>query len=147
MAGESLMDGVAQAVQDAARAAEIAVQSAQIQASAQKLAANAGSGFHIEPEAAATLIKSCMHSLDELNSLGASVNVIIQAPKLGQTPGAQVVAPFTQSVATDAQGMRQAIQNLRQTLTDMIQAYHQASTNYAETEAIIKASLPSPPKA
>jgi hypothetical protein len=147
MAGESLMSGVAQAVQDAARAAEIAVQSAQIQASAQKLASNAGSGFHIEPEAAATLIKSCMTSLDELNSLGASVGTIIQAPKLGQTPGAEVVAPFTQSVATDAQGMQQAILNLRQTLTDMIQAYHRASTNYAETEAIIKASLPSAPKA
>jgi hypothetical protein len=29
----------------------------------------------------------------------------------------------------------------------MIQAYHRASTNYAETEAIIQASLPKPPQA
>lgn len=145
MAGESLMDGVAQAVQDAARAAEIAVQSAQIQASAQKLAANAGSGFHIEPEAAATLIKSCMHSLDELNSLRPHVMTVSQAPKLGQTPGANVVAPFTQQVATDPQGIGQAITNLTQTLQDMIKAYRQASTNYAETESIIQSSLPKPP--
>lgn len=145
MAGEGLIDGVAQAVQDAARSAEIAVQSAQIQVSAQKLATNAGSGFHIEPEAAATLIKSCMTSLDELNGLHSHVMTVSQAPKLGQTPGANVVAPFTQQVATDPQGIGQAITNLTQTLQDMIKAYHQASTNYAETEAIIRSSLPKPP--
>jgi hypothetical protein len=44
-------------------------------------------------------------------------------------------------VATDAQGMVQAITNLQRTLQAMEQAYRQASTNYQETETIIAASL------
>ncbi|HEX4724399.1 MAG TPA: hypothetical protein VH333_17910 [Pseudonocardiaceae bacterium] len=147
MADEGLFGGIVAAMQTAERTAEIAAQSAQIQASAQQLATSAGSGFHIEPEAAATLIKSCMTSLDELNSLVGHVNTVGQAPQLGQTPAAVVVSPFTQQVATDPQGLGPAIQNLRQTLTDMIAAYHKASTNYAETEAIIQSSLPKAPKA
>lgn len=145
MADEGLYGGVVAAMQAAERTAEIAAQSAQIQASAQQLATSAGSGFHIEPEASATLIKSCMTSLDELNSIERHVKTIEQAPALGTTPAATVVAPFTQQVATDPQGMTQAILNLKATLQDMISAYQKASTNYAETEAIIQASLPKPP--
>jgi hypothetical protein len=129
------------------RLAEISAESAQIKASAQNLSAAAGTGFHIEPQAAATLIKSCMTSLDELNTLQSHLTTVSLAPKLGESPGAQVIAPFTQQVATDPQGIVTALTNLRQTLTDMIQAYHKASTNYAETEAIIQASLPTPPSA
>jgi hypothetical protein len=66
---------------------------------------------------------------------------ITQAPKLGQTPGAKVVAPFTQQVGADQQGMVPAINSLKKTLADMIRAYQKASTNYAETEAIIAQSL------
>jgi hypothetical protein len=145
MADEGMFGGTVEAMQAAERTAEIAAQSAQIQASAQKLAASAGAGFHIEPEAAATLIKSCMTSIDELNSLQPHVLTVSQAPKLGKTPAATVVAPFTQQVATDAQGIGDAVRNLTKTLQDMITAYHNASTNYAETEAIIKASLPKSP--
>jgi hypothetical protein len=145
MADQGFLGEVAQAAQAAATAAQIAAQSAQIQASAQQLSATAGSGFHITPEAAATLIKSCMHALDELNSLAPHVITVSQAPQLGQTPGAAVVGPFTQQVATDAQGVRQAIDNLKQTLGNMIAAYQKASTNYAETEAIIQSSLPKMP--
>jgi hypothetical protein len=138
---------VAGAAQFVARTAEIAAQSAQIQASAQQLSAAAGTGFHIEPQAAATLIKSCMTSLDELNGLERHLVTISEAPKLGQTPGAAVISPFTQEVATDPQGIVLALQNLTQTLKDMILAYQKASTNYAETEAIIQASMPKAPKA
>jgi hypothetical protein len=88
-----------------ARTTEIATQSAQIQASAQQLAAAAGTGFHIEPQAAAILIKSCMTSLDELNRLEPHIITISEAPKLGQTPGAEVISPFTQQVATDPRGI------------------------------------------
>lgn len=138
---------VAGAAQFVARTAEIAAQSAQIQASAQQLSAAAGTGFHIEPQAAATLIKSCMTSLDELHGLQNHLDTVSQAPKLGQSPGAGVIGPFTQQVATDPQGIVLALQNLTQTLKDMMRAYQKASTNYAETEAIIQASLPKPPKA
>jgi hypothetical protein len=137
----------AQAGQIAARTAQINAESAQIQASAQRLSAAAGTGFQIEPEAAATLIQSCMKSLDELGSLQQHLASVGQAPKLGTTPGAKVVAPFTQQVATDQLGIVPAIQNLTTTLKNMIQAYQKASTNYAETEAIVQASLPKPPVA
>jgi hypothetical protein len=130
-----------------AQIAQVNQQVVQIESSAKTFAAAAGSGFHIEPEAAATLIKSCTDSIHELNALQAEIWTVSQAPKLGKTPGAHVIAPFTQQVATDPRGMASAIQSLIRTLTDMAQAYRKASTNYAETEAIIQASLPKPPPA
>jgi hypothetical protein len=87
------------------------------------------------------LIKACQDSLHELEGLQDHLRRIGQAPKLGQTPGAKVIATFTQDVATDPQGMIPAITNLQHTLEAMEQAYRQASTNYQETEAIIAASL------
>lgn len=99
---------------DAASTAQIAAQAAQIQAGAQRLAATAGNGFHIEPAAAATLIRSCMASLDRLNGLERYL------------------------MTTDPQGMIPAVQHLRRTMTSMIAAYHRASTNHAETEAMIR---------
>jgi hypothetical protein len=66
---------------------------------------------------------------------------VSQAPKLGQTPGAKIVSPFTQQVGTDQHGMVPAIESLKKTLADMIRAYQKASTNYAETEAIVAQSL------
>jgi hypothetical protein len=123
------------------RTAELNQQAAAMQASAQALKATAGTGFHLEPEAAATLIKACQDSLHELSGLQFHLGDISQAPKLGQTPGANVVAPFTRDVATDPQGIIPAITNLQRTLEAMEQAYRKASTNYQETEAIIAASL------
>ncbi len=122
-------------------AAQINQQAVQIESSAKNLVVAAGTGFHIEPEAAATLIKACQDSIHELDHLDKELYTIRQAPKLGQTPGAQVVAPFTQKVAMDEQGMIPAIASLKKTLADMITAYQKASTNYAETEAIIAQSL------
>jgi hypothetical protein len=137
--------GAAIGAQIAAQVAQINQQATQMQSSAKGFVAAAGSGFHIEPEAAAILIKSCTDSIHELEQLSDHIHAISQAPQLGQTPGAKVIAPFTQQVATDPQGIVPAIQNLKHTLTDMMQAYQKASTNYAETEAIIQASLPKPP--
>jgi hypothetical protein len=130
-----------QSAQIQERTAELNQQAAVMQASAQSLKAAAGTGFHLEPEAAATLIKSCQDSLHELEALQGHLKTIALAPKLGETPGANVIAPFTQNVATDPQGMIPAITHLQTTLEAMEQAYRQASTNYQETEAIIAASL------
>jgi hypothetical protein len=124
-----------------AQIAQVNLQAVAIESSAKSFAAAAGSGFHIEPEAAATLIKACQDSIHELDHLTKELFVIGQAPKLGQTPGARVIAPFTQQVGADEQGMAPAIESLKKTLADMITAYHKASTNYAETEAIIAQSL------
>jgi hypothetical protein len=122
-------------------AAQVNQQAVQIESSAKNFVAAAGTGFHLEPEAAATLIKACQDSLHELEQLSNELMTITQAPKLGQTPGAKVVAPFTQQVGADQQGMVPAINSLKKTLADMIRAYQKASTNYAETEAIIAQSL------
>jgi hypothetical protein len=129
------------AVQMADRVQLVVRQAAQIQSSAKSFAAAAGSGFHIEPQAAATLIKSCTDSLDELSKLQQDLMRVGQAPKLGTTPGAQVVSPFTQNAATDPRGVQPAIENLQQTLHDMIQAYKQASTNYEETNALVQQAM------
>jgi hypothetical protein len=126
------------------RTAEINKQAAAMQVSAQNLKAAAGTGFHLEPEAAATLIKSCQDSLHELETLQRHIQTISQKPQLGETPGAKVIAPFTQDVATDPQGMVPAITHLQGTLQAMEAAYRKASTNYQETEAIIAASLKQP---
>lgn len=142
------MAGEAEAAAEAAAGAteaDVAVrlelintQAKQMQQSAKQMAATACSGFHIEPEAAATLIKACLDSIHELNKLDAAMFDVSQAPKLGDTPGAKVVAPFTQQVATDGQGIAPAIVSLKQTLNDMMAAYQKASTNYAETQSMIQ---------
>jgi hypothetical protein len=124
-----------------AQIAQVNRQAVQIESSAKSFVAAAGTGFHIEPEAAATLIKACTDSIRELDHLTKELFLIGQAPKLGQTPGAKVIAPFTQQVGADQQGMAPAIESLKKTLADMITAYQKASTNYAETEAIIAQSL------
>jgi hypothetical protein len=123
------------------RIAVLGQQAQQIQKSASSFAAAAGTGFHIEPQAAATLINACRDGLNQLNELGNHIFTLSQTPQLGQTPGASVVAPFTQSVATDPQGIAPAIQNLQRTLQDMIQAYQKASTNYQQTSEIIEQSM------
>lgn len=125
----------------AAQTEKINKEAIQIKSAAKGFAAAAGKGFHIEPEAAATLIKACQESLADLNRLSVHLANLRQAPQLGQSPGAQVIARFTQNVANDSEGIAPAIADLRATLNDMIKAYQQASTNYAETEAIIAQSL------
>lgn len=119
----------------------VARESVQIQASAKNFAASAGQGFHIDPQAAATLINACRDALNQLESVQFHVYNVSQAPKLGQTPGADVIAPFTQSAATDHQGVQQAITNLKSTLQQMIQAYQKASTNYQETEQLVAQAM------
>jgi hypothetical protein len=71
-----------------------------------------------------------------LDGLSHHVDVISQAPKLGQTPAALVVSPFTQQVATDEQGITRAINNFRQILTDMIGSYQEAKKHYDETDTV-----------
>lgn len=131
----------AQPVMLEARIEAIGVQAQQIQKSASSFAAAAGKGFHIDPQAAATLINACRDSLNQLGQLGSHLYTLDQAPQLGQTPGANVVAPFTHSVVTDPQGIGPAIKNLQNVLQDMIQAYQKASTNYQQTEDIILQSM------
>jgi hypothetical protein len=98
-------------------------------------------GFKIEPGAADALIKACTQSLTDLDNLMDDVNQVRLAPQLGQTPGAKLVSPFTQKVATDDQGIVQAIDNSKTTLQQMVKAYTQAKQNYLNTEDNVAQSL------
>jgi hypothetical protein len=123
------------AVQQAADA--MAAQSQQMANSAKQLLASAQSGgFGFQPEAADTLIEALQESIADLDGLQSSLEVISQAPKLGLTPAAQWVSPFTQWVATDGQGIVRAIDSLQQVLTDIIAAYQEAKKHYSETDTI-----------
>lgn len=119
----------------------VARESVSIQSSAKALAASGGKSFHIEPQAAATLINACRDALNQLEEMQMHLYKISQAPQLGRTPGADVVAPFTQQAATDHEGVQQAVTNLKSTLQNMIQAYTKASTNYTETERLVSDAM------
>lgn len=148
-------DAIAQAGADVGKAAtagmvaerNVAVgqQAAQMSGAAGQLkAAAAGGGFKLEPEAADTLIKACQDSLHDLIHIDRQLQQLRQAPKLGETPGAKIVAPFTQQVATGGDGgtgMEQMIGNLRSTLQQMVAAYQAAKRNYQENEQQIAQSM------
>jgi hypothetical protein len=140
-------ESIAQAGQDVGKAATDAAvgtrmaatnaQSGQMVGAAGQMLSAAGSGFKLEPEAAATLIKACKDSLEDLRHMSQRIRYLDRTPPLGNTPGAKVVAPFTQQVATggaSGPGMLETIKNLQTTLNQMMQAYEKASTNYQETE-------------
>jgi hypothetical protein len=115
----------------------MAAQSQQMANSAKQMLVTAQSGgFGFHPEAADTMIAALRQSVDDLDNLNTDVTVVSQAPKLGRTPGALVVSPFIQQVATDAQGVVRAIDTFRQILTDMIAAYQEAKKHYDETDTI-----------
>jgi hypothetical protein len=120
---------------------EVNKQAAQIQSAAKGFASSAGTGFQIEPGAAETLIKACQDSLHELERRSADIDTLSQAPQLGKTPGADVVAPFTQQSATYPHGIAPAIDSLKATLNDMITAYRNASKAYAAHEEQVSDSM------
>jgi hypothetical protein len=92
-----------------------------------------GGGFKLDPAAAASLAASCQAAMDHISDMEGDLVTIQQAPSLGTLQGAQAVASYTQNVATDPQGMIEAMQSLQATLKQMHDAYVQASTNYQET--------------
>ena len=108
-------------------------QAAQMDGSAGNLLAAAGKGFKLDPQVAANLAAACQTAMDHIRDMTHDLDNISQAPKLGTLTGAQEIATYTQNVATDPQGMVQAIQSLNATLQQMHDAYVQASTNYQET--------------
>lgn len=120
-------------------------QAAQMDGSAGNLLKAAGTGgsggFKLDPQAAANLAAACQTAMDHISDMQVDLQAISQAPSLGSLSGAQTVANYTQNVATDPQGMVQAIQSLNATLQQMHDAYVQASTNYQETNDQIADAL------
>lgn len=110
-------------------------QAAKMDGSAANLvkAAGGSGGFKLDPAAAAQLAAACQTAIDHIRDMENDLGIIKQAPTLGTLQGAQAVANYTQNVATDPQGMVQAMQSLQATLIQMHDAYVQASTNYQET--------------
>jgi hypothetical protein len=108
-------------------------QAAKMDGSAGNLVKAAGGGFKLDPHAAASLAAACQAAMDKISDMQVDLQAISQAPSLGALSGAQAVANYTQNVATDPQGMVQAVQSLNATLQQMHDAYIQASKNYQET--------------
>ncbi|HEY4453934.1 MAG TPA: hypothetical protein VGN81_06440 [Pseudonocardiaceae bacterium] len=118
-----------------------ASQAAQMDGSAASLVKAAGSsgagGFKLDPAVAANLAAACSTAMEHIRDMEGDLTTIQQAPNLGTLQGAQTVANYTLNVATDPQGMLQAMQSLKATLQQMHDAYIQASTNYQETNTDI----------
>jgi hypothetical protein len=108
----------------------VADQATVMNGSAANLVNVAGSGFELDPEAAAALIASCDESLNILMGLGEDLRAVQEAPKLGSLKAAQSVSSFTQKVAADPQGIAKAVNDLQGTIAQMKQAYQKAVANY-----------------
>jgi hypothetical protein len=116
------------------QAQSLASQATVMTGSATNLVAEAGTGFHLTPEAATALIASCDESLRALAGISQDLIVVQEAPKLGEIRGAKDVSSFTRKVAVDLQGIVAAVQGLAGTITQMRQAYLKAVANYQAIE-------------
>jgi hypothetical protein len=67
--------------------------------------------------------------------------MLTQAPQLGGLEYAQLVSQHTQAVATDGQGMIQAVECLQATLEQMLTAYQRAFGDYRQIEQQINDSV------
>jgi hypothetical protein len=108
-------------------------QAAAMDGSAGNLLSAAGGSFKLDPQVAAALAASCQEAIDEIRGMDRDLANVQQAPKLGTLSAAKEVATYTQNVATDPQGIVQAMASLNATLQQMHDAYVKASTNYQET--------------
>lgn len=109
--------------------------------SATNLVSAAGSGFKLDPEAATALIASCDESLNVLRNVQMDLEQVANAPRLGTSSGQQQVASFTHNVASDHQGIVQAVGGLQATITQMRQAYQKAVANYQAIEQQVTDSV------
>jgi hypothetical protein len=109
--------------------------------SATNLVASAGTGFKLDPEAATALIASCDESLKVLDHIQADLAFVRNAPHLGRTKGALTVSAFTQNVASDHQGIVNAVLGLQATVSQMRQAYQKAVANYQAIEQHVTDSV------
>jgi hypothetical protein len=134
--------GVGEEVADAVQyAAGLAAQADQIAGTAKTLVASAGTGFKLDPEAAAALITGCRKSIDEIARARKYAAALSAPPALGDLKGAKSISKFTQAVATDERGMLHALDGLTRTLEQMMAAYEKASANYQETEELVTKML------
>jgi hypothetical protein len=139
--GDGFFQPVDNVIQEMSRS--LADQAKAMSGSAGNLVAAAGTGFKLDPEAAATLIKGCRDALTELDHAAAIATALDAAPQLGTLAGAAQISGFTQQVATDDSGIVVAVHRLRATINQMMSAYQKASTNYQETEQMIADMLKS----
>jgi hypothetical protein len=123
--------------------AQLSAQATAMKGSAANLVSSAGTGFTLEPEAAAILIKACRDSIQELDSAATDLTMVSAPPALGNLAGSRQISQFTQQVTVDPQGIVDAVGKLRSTLEQMESAYQKASTNYQETERLITQALTS----
>lgn len=103
--------------------------------SMNSFANSAASGaFEVSAEGGDALIKAITEFQDWVNSEIRTVDRLAQERMLGTTNGAQVIAPFVQTVATDGQGFATQLKALAQSLEKAKEGIQKAMENYRATE-------------
>lgn len=96
--------------------------------------AAAEGGFEVSAEGGDALLRAIDQFQDWANSQMLEADKLTQMRLLGSSNGAQVMAPFAVSVATDGQGFTTQLQALSQSLDKAKEGIQKAMENYRATE-------------
>jgi hypothetical protein len=103
--------------------------------SMNSFANSAASGaFEVSAEGGDALIRAIDEFQDWVNSNALEVDKLTQTRMLGSSNGAQVMAPFAVTVATDGQGFATQLKALSQSLDKAKEGIQKAMENYRATE-------------
>jgi hypothetical protein len=94
----------------------------------------ASGGFEVSAEGGKALLETIENFQKWVDDQASNIDGIAQQRKLGSSNGAQVMAPFTQQVATDGQGFGTQLKALQISLNEAKKGIEKAMANYAETE-------------
>ncbi|MGH3622213.1 MAG: hypothetical protein ACRDQ5_10540 [Sciscionella sp.] len=140
-------DPLAQVGQSVAAGAG-AVENSFFDASSQIRSQVAAGHLKLDDEGTQALISALEHYQDWYTSRENQLQAIAQAPKLGGSVAAQVVAPHMHQTGVDAQGyvtqlrkFAQAVDHFKQTLKDANDAYHRTEAENAEANKRLGDSL------
>jgi hypothetical protein len=95
----------------------------------------AAGGFEVSSEGGKAMIDAITHFQDWVVSNAMKLDRLAQQRMLGGSNGAKVMAPFTQTVATDGQGFATQLQALQQSLEKAKEGIQKAMDNYKATDA------------
>jgi hypothetical protein len=94
----------------------------------------AAGGFEVSSEGGKALLDAIENFQMWVDNQAARIDMIGQQRKLGTSNGAQVMAPYTQQVATDGEGYGTQLKALQISLNKAKEGIEKAMQNYAETE-------------
>lgn len=104
---------------------------------AMKASATSGQ-FAVDPHGGQAYVDAYNYCLGKLPAMRSKIDVITREYKLGNSPGAKLVAPWNQQVA---QTLQTAFNELETVYTNARDAYTAAMKNYRENEESVTFSL------